>query len=121
MILTGWIRLVIILSILWLCVSGYFVYDAYQHHDKEYESNLALPKPPSGYVIISKYKSIFYDWQPVDLLAEGKISYVRSYKANYKNIISFVAYPVIAIWLLYYSITWVASGFKQNSTKNANK
>jgi len=102
-------------------MSGYFVYDAYQHYDKEYESNLALPKPPNGFVIDSKYKSIFYDWRTVDLLAEGKDSYVRNYEANRHKIVSFVAYPIIAIWLLYFSITWIAFGFKQSSTKNVNK
>ncbi len=121
--LGGWARIGIVISILWSI--AVFGLTATEYHDfsKEYQANLKLPAPPEGWVIEPKATALFYEWSPVDLLAEDNTAYVRNY--NIKTKTFFIAWiaPIVTCWTLsiviVFAYKWVRAGFSREDNKSS--
>ncbi len=114
--MNGWLRIMIFLTCWWVLAAGSLLYLDYRDFSEEYDSNLSLPAPPKGFVLDNKGESLFYLWQPLDLLAEGKEAYTRKFAPNWFNIKIILVVPMLIIWLLFGSIVWVMAGFAKNKS-----
>ena len=96
--MNGWTRLFVVISMCWLITLGVFVFSDFREMRSEYNSHLTLPRPPGKFVIDNKTYSKFFKWQPVNLLAEGKESYVRTFAPNYPNMFTYGIVPIFFLW-----------------------
>lgn len=111
--MSGFTRLVSVFSVVWLIIAAGLICFERSEFVEEYERNLALPPPPKGYVLENNAHSLYFRWQPLDLMAEGRDAYVRVFKPDVFNILFLVMTPIIGMWFIYLSALWVANGFKK--------
>jgi hypothetical protein len=82
---------------------------------KERNHNLSLPAPPKGFVIDPKSQGEFFEWQPVDLLANDSSAYVRDFKLQGRRLLAVWLSPITAPWIfsivVVFTFKWIKAGF----------
>ena len=108
--LSGWERIGVVLSSLWVLGVLLYVFYEYRELSVKYAHNLAMPTPPQGFVINPVATPYFFRWKVIDPRG-GAPFYIQGFELHAAHFLRAIVAPIFSLWVVGFVIGWVRQGF----------